>query len=210
MIQLLIADDHAVVRRGFIQIISGSPDMKVIAEAGTRDEVFAGARAHTLDAIVLDMNLGEASGLDVLKSLKAEFPKLPVLILSVFPEDQFAVRMLQAGASGYMNKESEPEQLLDAIRRIVTGKRYVSQAVAEELLHRMESGAEEVKHESLSDRELQVMRFLASGKSVSDIADQLSISVKTVSTYRARVLEKMSFKNNAELTHYAVVNGLIF
>ncbi len=209
MISVLVADDHAVVRRGLVQIISETMDIEVDGEACSADEVYTMVRRSTYDVLVLDLNLGEASGLEVLKQLKVELPALPVLILSVYPENQFAVRTLRAGAAGYLNKDSAPEQLVEAIRRVADHKRYVSPAVAEELLFQLDTDSEGPLHETLSDREFQVLRQLASGMSVSAIAEQLSLSVKTVSTYRARVMEKMNMKSNAELTHYAIKNELI-
>ncbi|MDZ4698595.1 MAG: response regulator transcription factor [Rhodothermales bacterium] len=209
MIRVLVADDHAIVRRGLVQIISETMDIEVADQASSADEVYTLVRRSTYDVLVLDLNLGEASGLEVLKQLKLELPALPVLILSVYPENQFAVRTLRAGAAGYLNKDSAPEQLVQAIRRVADNKRYVSPAVAEELLFQLDADTDGPLHETLSDREFQVMRQLASGRTVSAIAESLSLSVKTVSTYRARVLEKMNMKSNAELTHYAIKNDLI-
>lgn len=209
MIRVLVADDHAVVRRGLVQIISETMDIEVADQAGSADDVFAHVRSKPYDVLVLDLNLGEASGLEVLKQIKVELPSLPVLILSVYPENQFAVRTLRAGAAGYLNKDSAPEQLVQAIRRVSENKRYVSPAVAEELLFQLDADSEGPLHETLSDREFQVMRQLAAGRTVSEIAETLALSVKTVSTYRARVLEKMNMKSNAELTHYAIKNELI-
>ena len=209
MIRVLIADDHAIVRRGLVQIISETMDIQVKGEASTSDEVFDAVRSDTFDVVVLDLNLGASSGMEVLKSLKAEFPELPVLILSVHPEDQYAVRLLRAEASGYLSKDSAPEKLVEAIRRVAGGRRYMSAEVAEELLEQLDAGMDGPPHGALSDREFQVFRLLASGKSVSEIAEMLSLSVKTVSTYRTRVLEKMGMKNNAELTHYALKNQIV-
>lgn len=209
MIEVLIADDHAVVRRGLAQIISETMDMDVKAEAGTSAEVFEHVRASSFDVVVLDLNMGDASGLEVLKNIKAEYPDLPILILSVYPENQFAIRTLRAGASGYLNKDSAPEQLVKAVRRVAEGKRYVSPAVAEELLFQLDAESEGPRHESLSDREFQVLRMLSAGSTVSEIAENLNLSVKTISTYRSRVMEKMNMKSNAELTHYAIKNDLI-
>jgi DNA-binding NarL/FixJ family response regulator len=192
-----------------VQIISETMDMDVAAEASTASEVFENVRTGTFDVVVLDLNMGDSSGLEVLKNLKAEFPNLPVLILSVYPENQFAVRTLRAGASGYLNKDSAPEQLVKAVRRVSEGKRYVSPSVAEELLFQLDADNEGPRHEMLSDREFQVLRMLAAGNTVSEIAEILSLSVKTISTYRSRVLEKMNMKSNAELTHYAIKNDLI-
>ena len=208
-IRVLIADDHAIVRRGLIQIISDTMDIEVAGEASSASEVFELLRSLTFDVVILDLNLGETSGLEVLKTVKAEFPDLPVLMLSVYPESQFAVRTLRAGSSGYLNKDSAPEQLVKAIRRVAQNKRYVSAAVAEELLFHLEADNDGPPHELLSDREFQVLRFIASGNTVSEIAENLSLSVKTVSTYRSRLLEKMDMKTNAELTHYAIKNDLV-
>lgn len=207
-IRVLMADDHAIVRKGLIQIITETLDIHVAGEASSADEVMALLRGdEAFDVVVLDLNLGTDSGLEVLKVITAEFPKLPVLILSVFPEKQFAVRVLKAGASGYLNKDSAPERLVHALRRVAGGRRYVSPAVAETLLDQMEQDG--LPHEQLSEREFQVFRLLASGKSVSEIADMLSLSVKTISTYRNRLLEKMQMSNNAELTRYALANQLV-
>ncbi len=209
MIRVLVADDHAIVRKGLVQIIADTMDIEVAAEASNADEVFQFVRSDKFDVVVLDLNLGDTSGLEVLKNIKAEYPDLPILMLSVYPENQFAVRTLRAGASGYLNKDSAPEQLVSAIRRVSQNKRYVSPAVAEELLFHLDSDNEGPLHELLSDREFQVMRLIASGNTVSEIAETLSLSVKTISTYRSRVLEKMNMKSNAELTHYAIKNDLI-
>lgn len=209
MIRVLVADDHAVVRKGLVQIMSDMIDIQVAAEAGSAEEVYDLVRSGSFDVVVLDLNLGDASGLEVLKTVRSEFPDLPVLILSVHPEEQYAVRMLRADASGYLNKDSAPKQLVKAIRRVAEGRRYVSPAVAETLVDRLDGDPDGPIHSSLSDREFQVLRLLASGKTVSEIADMLSLSVKTVSTYRGRVLEKMQMKNNAELTHYAIKNDLV-
>ncbi|MEM1125222.1 MAG: response regulator transcription factor [Bacteroidota bacterium] len=209
MTRILIADDHAIVRKGLVQIIADTMDLQVAAEAATADDVFALVRSQAFDVVVLDLNMGDASGLEVLKTLKAEFEDLPVLILSVHPEQQYAVRMLRAGASGYLNKDSAPELLVKALRRVADGRRYVSPAVAEELLTQMDSDVDGPPHERLSDREFQVMRLLASGNSATEIAEMLSLSVKTISTYRSRILEKMNFSNNAEITRYAIKNELV-
>ena len=209
MTRVLIADDHAIVRKGLVQIITDTIGIEVTGEAGNADEVFDQVRSTPFDVVVLDLNLGDTSGMDVLKNIKAEYPDLPVLMLSVYPESQFAVRALRAGASGYLNKDSAPEQLVEAIRRVADKKRYVSPAVAEELLLHLDADSEGPLHALLSDREFQVMRLIAAGSSVSDIAENLSLSVKTISTYRSRVLEKMNMKSNAELTHYAIKNDLV-
>ena len=210
MIRVLIADDHTVVRRGLGQIVSETMDIELTGEASSGDEVLDLVREEDFDVVVMDINMPGRSGLDVLKQLKAEFPELPVLILSMHDEDQYAVRMLRAGASGYLTKETAADKLVEAIRRVAEGGKYMSPAVAESLLNRLESKTEGPLHEMLSDREFQVMRLLASGKTATEIGEMLSLSVKTVSTYRARVLEKMNMKSNAELTHYAIKNELIY
>lgn len=210
MINVLIADDHAVVRRGLVQIISETMDLHVSAEASNGNEVLDLVRSQSFDAVVMDLNMPERSGLDTLNQIRAEFPDLPVLVLSMHSEDQYAVRMLRAGAAGYLTKESAPSQLVTAIRRVAEGGKYMSAAVAEALLQRLDSKVEGPLHEQLSDREFQVMRLLASGKSVTEIGEMLSLSVKTISTYRARVLDKMNMKSNADLTHYALKNELVY
>ncbi len=210
MIKVLIADDHTVVRRGLAQIISETIDMEVAGEAANGDAQLDQVRRRPFDAVVMDLNMPGRSGLDTLKQLHTEFPRLPVLVLSMHDEDQYAVRVLRAGASGYLTKESAADQLVKAIRRVAGGGKYMSEAVAESLLDRLDAGTEGPPHEALSDREFQVMRLLASGKTATEIGEMLSLSVKTISTYRARVLEKMNMKTNAELTHYAIKNNLIY
>jgi two-component system, NarL family, invasion response regulator UvrY len=209
MIRVLIADDHAVVRRGLGHILTEKADMRVVGEAENVHELLALVREQPCDLVVLDVSMPGRSGLDVLKDMKQERPRLPVLILSMYPEDQYAVRALRAGAAGYLNKESAPEELVEAVRKVVAGRRYVSPLVAEKLACDLTSDGGGTPHETLSDREFQVMRLIGSGKSVTDIADELALSVKTVSTYRSRVLEKTGMKNNAELTHYAIQNRLV-
>jgi two-component system, NarL family, invasion response regulator UvrY len=209
MIRAIVADDHAVVRRGLRELLTESSDVSVIGEAGTARETLEQVRAGKWDVLILDINLPDGSGLDVLRQVKQEFPQLPVLILTIYAEEQFAVRALRAGAAGYLTKESAPEELLDAIRKVVHGGRYISPALAERLAVLADPQAERQPHETLSDREFQVFRTLASGKTVSQVADALHLSVKTISTYRARVLEKMGLQTNAELTMYAVRNGIV-
>lgn len=209
MIKVLVADDHAIVRKGLVQIISDTLDIQVTAEASSAEEVFAHIRTSEFDLAVLDLDLGDDSGLEVLRALATETPDLPVLILSVHPEEQYAVRLLQAGASGYLSKDSAPDRLVKAIRRIAGGRRYVSPAVAEDLLDALESNTSGPAHERLSEREFQVLRHIASGRTVSEIAEILSLSVKTISTYRTRVLDKLRLSNNAELTRYALEHDLV-
>jgi len=206
---ILIGDDHAVVRRGLRQIFDETEEFKVVAEAGDGFEVLEQVRKHPVDLVVLDISMPGLNGLDALKQLRNEFPALPVLVLSIYGEDQYAVRVLKAGASGYLSKESAPEELLVAARRIVHGGKYVSPSLAEKLAMEIQTPATKMPHELLSDREYQVMCLIASGKTVSEIATELHLSVKTVSTYRSRLLIKMGMKNNAEITHYAIKNGLV-
>jgi DNA-binding NarL/FixJ family response regulator len=209
MTRALIADDHAVVREGLKQIVSETADMRVAGEAGTGHEVLEFVRRHECDLVVLDLAMPGKDGLETLKELKVLKPRLPLLILSVHPEEQYAVRLLRAGAAGYLTKESAPEQLVAAIRKVSRGGRYVSEALAEQLAVLVGSPADRPPHEALSDRELRVMLMIASGKTVSEVADVLCLSVKTISTYRSRALEKMRMRNNAEFSFYAVKHGLV-
>jgi len=209
MIRVLIADDHAVVRQGLKQILGDMPEMVVAGEATTGQEVLDRVRAETWDVLVLDISMPDHSGLDILKQLSSERPKLPVLVLSMYSEDQYAVRVLKAGASGYLTKESAADELVKAIRKVMSGGRYVSSFLAEKLAFEMGSDSSQLPHEALSDREFQVLRMIAAGKSVTEIAAELYLSVKTVSTYRARMLEKMNLGTTAELIHYAMQNHLI-
>ena len=209
MIRVLIADDHAIVREGLKQIIADSSDMVLAGEASNGREVLEKVRESDLDVLVLDISLPDRNGLDVLKELKREKPALPVLVFSIHPEEQYAVRVIKAGASGYLTKESAPEELTAAIRKVSQGRKYVSSSLAERLASDLEAGAGKALHETLSDREYQVMCMIASGKMVKEIADELALSAKTISTYRTRILEKMKMKSSAELTHYAIKRGLV-
>lgn len=209
MLKILIADDHPVVRQGLKQIIADSRDMAVGDEATNGWEVLSKVRASEYDVVLLDIAMPGMDGLDVLTQLKRERPRLPVLMLSMYPEEQFARRALRAGASGYLTKESAPDELVGAIRKVSTGGKYVSSSLAEKLAHDLHKDSRQPLHETLSGREYQVMCLIASGKTVTGIAGELSLSVKTISTYRHRILDKMELKNNAELTNYAVKNGLI-
>ena len=208
MIRILIADDHPVVREGFKQIISKADDLKVVDEALTGFEVLDKINNNEFDVVVLDLSMPGKDGLEVLKDLKNLKPNLPVLILSMHPEDQVALRTFKSGASGYLNKESAPGELVNAIRKIHSGGKYISPAMAEKLVSAFDK-KEETPHESLSDREFQVLRFIASGKDVDEIAEELFISVKTVRTYRDRILEKLLLKNNVEIAHYAIKHKLV-
>lgn len=209
MIRILVADDHAVVRQGVIQILADVNDMAVKDEAQNGSETLKKVTENEYDVVLLDISMPGRSGLEVLEDIKARRPKLAVLILSMHPEEQYAVRALRAGASGYLTKASAPQELIGAIRKVAGGGKYVTSSLAEKLADEMEIDTEKLPHERLSNREHQVMLMLASGKSVSDIADELCLSVKTISTYRTRVMSKMGMKKNAELTLYAVHNKLI-
>jgi two-component system invasion response regulator UvrY len=209
VIRALIADDHAVLRRGLADVLSEDREIVVRGEAGSCREVLAKLRQGEWDVVVLDLNFPDGNGLDLLREIKRERPKLPVLILTIASEDQYAVRALRSGASGYLTKESAPEELVQAVRKVVAGGRYVSPKLAERLAVMIDRDAEQPLHDQLSEREFQVFRLLASGRAVSQVAEELHLSVKTVSTYRARVLEKMNLRTNAELTVYAVRNHLV-
>lgn len=210
MSQILIADDHSIVRHGLKQLLRDLPGITHIGEAKDAHEVLLQARAQPWDLILLDLTLPDKNGVEVLKELKSDFPKTPVLVLSMLPEDQYAVSVLKAGAAGYLTKETASEELLTAVRKVLQGGRYISVKLAEYVAFDLGIGVERPLHQTLSEREYQVLYLIASGKTNLQIADQLSISVKTVSTYRARVLEKMKLKTNAELTNYAFRHKLIY
>jgi len=209
MIKILIADDHAIVREGLKQILSESPDLVVVAEASSGQEVLEKISKKDLDLVVLDIAMPGRGGLDILKEIKTQTPRLPVLMLSMYPEEQYAIRVLKSGASGYLTKESAPTELVMAIRQISQGKKYISPSLAEKLAIDLELSPDKLPHEILSDREYQVMCMIASGKTLKEIADGLSLSIKTISTYRSRILEKMNMRTNAEVTHYAIKNNLV-
>ena len=209
MISVLIADDHAVVRRGLRQILSEQPDIRVEGEAASADELLQQVRQRRYDVVILDITMPGRSGLDALKDLRETYPRLPVLVLSVHPEDQFAMRVLKAGGSGYMTKESAPEELLEAVRQVSAGGRYISTGFAGRMAALLGRTGQAPGHEGLSDRELEVLLHVASGETVTQIGTRLGISVKTVSTYRARILEKLGLRTNAELTYYAIKHELI-
>ncbi len=207
--KIIIADDHPVVRRGLKGILEEALGGAAVDEADDGHGLLTAVRKEAYDVVLLDISMPGISGLDVLKQLKAEQPNTPVLILSMHPEDHYAIRMLKAGASGYLTKASAPDELVGAVRKVRAGRRYVGPALAEKLADEIGSGAAGSPHETLSDREYQVLCLLASGKAVKDVAETLSLSVKTISTYRTRILEKMGMGNNAELTRYAIENGLV-
>jgi two-component system invasion response regulator UvrY len=207
--KILITEDHAVVRQGLKLILADHFKKAVFGEACNATEALARVWKEKWDVVVLDITMPGRSGLEVLKEIKRSRPKLPVLILSMHPEDQFAVRLLKAGAAGYLTKESAGEELVGAIRKVVGGGRYISPSMAERMASYLTIDVQKAPHERLSDREFLILRMIASGKPVSQIARELSLSVATVSTYRARLLEKMDMKNNAELTHYALQKELV-
>lgn len=209
MIEILIVDDHAVVRTGLKQILSEISDMTIADEACDAKEALDKIRTNNYSVVVLDIALPGKSGLDALKEIKSERPELPVLILSMYPEDQYAIRVLKSGAAGYMTKESAPEELVKAVRIVADGRKYISPSVAERLASQLDFAGQKELHEMLSDREYQVLCMIASGKPPGEIAEELSLSVKTISTYRSRILEKMNLSNNAELTTYAIQKRLI-
>jgi len=209
MIRVLIADDHAILRRGLAQIIAEAGDMQVCAEAETGAQAVKFARENAIDVVLLDITMPDRNGLDILKQLKKEKPKLAVLMLSMHPEETYALRSIKAGASGYLNKQSAPALLVTAIRKVAAGRRYISPAVAEALAGTIADGTDRPAHATLSDREYETMRLIASGRTLTQIAAEMHLSAKTVSVYRARLLEKMQLKNNSELTHYALKNQLV-
>jgi DNA-binding NarL/FixJ family response regulator len=209
MVRILIADDHAIVRAGLKQILADIPDMMVAGEASNGQEVLDSLRTGEWDVMLLDISMPGKNGLEVLKLARQKTPRLPVLILSMYPEDQYAVRMLRAGASGYLTKESAPDQLVAAIRKVAQGGRYINPTLAEKLAAELDSSLEKPLHAMLSDREFQIFRAIALGKTASEIATELSLSVKTVSTYRMRVMEKMHMSKNAEIIRYALKNQLL-
>lgn len=209
MIRVLIGDDHAIVRQGLKQILSDEKKQFVCGEAENGQIVLDKVLKEMWDVVILDISMPGISGLEILKEIKKNKPKLPVLVLTMHSEDQFALRSIKAGASGYLKKDSAPEELVRAIKKVVDGGKYVNQQLAEILASDIERDLDKPLHDRLSDREYQVMRLIASGRTSKQIADELALSIKTISTYRARLLEKMRMKTNAELTHYAIQNKLV-
>ena len=207
--KILIVDDHAVVRKGIKLILSELDEPIVTGQAGNGSEAMRLIREESWDMVLLDIGLPGKNGIEVLKQIKAEYKKLPVLMLSMYPDDQYAMRALRAGAAGYMSKEAAADELLQIIAKVRNGGRYISPELAEKLLFELDDNTDELPHLALSDREFEVLRHIASGRSVSEIATLLSLSVKTISTYRARLLEKMKMKHNAEMTHYAIKHHLV-
>jgi two-component system, NarL family, invasion response regulator UvrY len=206
---VLIADDHAILRKGLIEILNESFPSLNYFEASNGIEALQISRKENLDFIMLDISMPGRNGLDTLKQIRSDGNKTPVLILSVQPEDQYAIRVLKAGANGFLNKDSAPEELLNAVRQVLKGKKYISANIAEKLAQTISMPFDRPLHDSLSDRELQVMQLIASGKTVSEIAKEITLTVNTISTYRARILDKLQLSNNAELTRYALDNDLV-
>jgi DNA-binding NarL/FixJ family response regulator len=208
-IRVLIADDHAILRRGLRDIIEETEDIRVVAEAESSAETLKNVRAQRFDVVLLDISMPDRNGIDTLGIIKKEHPGVAVLMLSTYPENQYAIRALRAGASGYLTKQSAPAQLVSAIRQVALGKKYVTPAVAEELARHLGQDSDRPPHELLSNREYQTMRLIAAGRTVSEIAQQLSLSVKTVSVYRGRILQKLGVTSTAAIAHYAITNKLI-
>ena len=209
MIKVILCDDHALIRRGIRDTLADAADIEVVAEASDYGELRGQLRSHRCDVLVLDINLPGRSGLDVLHVLKDEASPIKVLVVSMYPEDQYAIRALRAGAHGYVNKGSDPQMIVNAVRTVAQGRKYVTPEIAQMLVESLTAPADENPHDKLSDRELQTLVMIASGKRLADIANDLTLSPKTVSVYRARVLEKLGLQNNSELTVYAIRRGLV-
>jgi two-component system, NarL family, invasion response regulator UvrY len=209
MIKVLVADDHTLIRKGLKQILDDTEDMRVTGEAETGMQAIKMLQDGEYDMVLLDISLPDKNGVEVLKQIKQNHPQLPVLMLSMHAEDQYAVRSMKSGASGYLNKQSAPAQLVTAIRQVASGKKYISGELAEQLANGLTEGYQELLHQTLSDREYQTLCLLASGKKLSEMAEIMSLSTKTVSVYRARLLDKMKLKTNAEAIQYAISNHLL-
>ena len=207
-IKVLVADDHEIVRQGLKTIISEHSDLSIAGEAENGNQVLKIVKKTKVDVVLLDFDMPEKNGLDTLVELKALYPKLPVMILSIFPEDHYGTRFLKAGASGYLQKSSATNQLIDAIRKVFNGGKYISSALTDKLVTGLNKDKEQFLHESLTDREFQVFRLLATGKKLKEMADELCLSINTISTYRSRILQKMDLKSNADVIRYAIENGL--
>jgi DNA-binding NarL/FixJ family response regulator len=208
-IRVVVADDHPILRAGMVSVLNASSDLRVVAEAGNGAEVLRAVRDVSFDVLLLDVSMPGKSGLDLLRQIRKENARLPILIVSSHPEDQYALRAIKAGASGYVTKMSAPEELVNAVRTVSNGRKFITPALAEMLADHIERPDSAMPHESLSDREFQTMKMIAAGHSLTEIAEVLCISVKTVSVYRSRLLEKMRMKSNVEMTRYVVEHGLI-
>lgn len=209
MIDILVVDDHALIRKGLKMLLDENPDFQVKGEAESGMQAVKMVRDQHYDLVLLDISLPDKHGMDVLKQLKAEQPDIKVIILSMYPEDQYGVRALKAGAAGYINKQSATEKLVGAIQQVISGKKYISENMAEQLLSNLIGESQDLLHQSLSNREYQTLCLMSSGKSLTEISEIMMLSPKTVSVYRARMLEKMNFKNNAEAVHYAIAHRLV-
>lgn len=209
MINILVVDDHALIRKGLKQLLEDSPDLKVTGEAADGAQATAMLRAQHFDLMLLDINLPDKHGIEVLKQFNSEQPDLKIIVLSMYPEDQYGVRALKAGAMGYINKQSASDVLTKAIRQVISGKKYIGETLAEQLLNNLVGESQELMHQNLSNREYQTLCLMASGKSLNDISQIMSLSPKTVSVYRSRMLAKMGFTNNAEAMHYAIAHHLV-
>lgn len=209
MINILVVDDHALIRKGLKQLLEDSPDLKVTGEAASGIQAINMARAQSFDLMLLDINLPDKHGIEVIKQFKAEQPDLKIIVLSMYPEDQYGVRALKSGAMGYINKQSASDTLIKAIRQVLSGKKYISETLAEQLLNTLIGESQDLMHQKLSNREYQTLCLMASGKSLTDIAEIMTLSPKTVSVYRSRMLTKMGFTNNAEAIHYAIAHQLV-
>lgn len=208
MIKILVVDDHALIRKGLKQLLEDTQELQVTGEAETGMQAINLLRKNHFDLVLLDIALPDKHGMDVLKQLMAEQPGIKIIVLSMYPEEQYGVRALKAGAVGYINKQSAPEKLAGAVKQVLSGKKYISETLAEQLLDNLISDSPELIHQSLSNREYQTLCLMASGKSLTEISEIMLLSPKTVSVYRARMLEKLNFKNNAEAVHYAIAHGL--
>jgi two-component system, NarL family, invasion response regulator UvrY len=209
VIRILVADDHSVVRKGIKQIVADSPGMEVVGEAATGQEALELVRSGCFDLVILDISMPGRGGLEILRELKAEAPAPKVIILSMYPEEQYAIRCLRDGASAYLMKGSPPEELILAIETVTSGKRYITPSIADRLASYIEDSSQQPPHETLSDREMQILVLIGSGIRASDIAEELNLSVKTISTYRSRILLKMNMETNAQLIRYALQHGLV-
>jgi len=209
MIKILVVDDHALIRKGIKQLLEDNHDVQVAGEAESGIQAINMMRKNHFDLVLLDIALPDKHGMDVLKQLKSEQPDIKIIVLSMYPEDQYGARTLKAGAMGYINKQSAPEKLVGAIRHVISGKKYISETLAEQLLNNLIGESQELLHQSLSNREYQTLCLMSSGKSLTEISEIMLISPKTVSVYRARMLEKMGFRNNAEAIHYAIAHQLV-